>query len=71
VIAQVTLRTLHEVFEADRARHIETLIFSGYVDSIDRATGQPARTCVVTVRTVRDTFAQINLRLVGVQPRYV
>ncbi len=60
-IAQVTLRTLHELFEADRARHIETLILNGYVDSIDRATGQPARTCVVTVRTSRDTFAQINL----------
>lgn len=61
VVAQVTLRTLHEIFEADRAHHIETLIFNGYVDSIDRATGQPARTCVVTVRTSRDIFAQINL----------
>lgn len=31
------------------------------VESIDRATGRPARTCVVTVRTSRDVFGTINL----------
>lgn len=61
VVAQVTLRTLHEIFESDRAGHVDTLIFNGYVDSIDRATGQPVRTCVVTVRTSHDVFGKINL----------
>jgi restriction system protein len=61
VIAQVTLRTLHELFEADRHGHLETIVFNGYVDSIDKATGRPARTCVVTIRTSRDTFNQLDL----------
>jgi len=62
VVAQVTLRTLHELFEADRLGHLDTIVFNGSVDSIDRGTGQPARTCLVTVRTSRDAFLQIDLR---------
>lgn len=62
VVAQITLRTLHELFEADRPGHLETIVFNGYVDSIDRGTGQPIRTCLVTVRTSRDTFLAIDLR---------
>lgn len=61
VIAQNTLRTLHELFEADRPGHIETIVFNGYVESIDRGTGRDVRTCIVTVRTTRDVFMQIDL----------
>lgn len=61
VIPQVTLRTLHELFEADQPGHIETAVFNGYVESIDLGTGRPTRTCVVTLRTTRDTFLQLDL----------
>ena len=61
IIPQVTLRTLHELFEADRPGHIETAVFNGHVESIDLGTGRPVRTCVVTVRTTRDTFLQLDL----------
>ena len=61
VVAQVTLRTLHELFEADRTRHAETIVFNGYVDTIDKGTGRPARICLVTVRTTRDSFTQLDL----------
>jgi restriction system protein len=64
VIAQITIRTLHELFEADRSHHIATIVFSGFVDSIDPGTGRPARTCLVTVRTTRDIFASLSLRQV-------
>ena len=61
VVAQTMLRTLHELFGADRAGHLETIVVNGYVDAIDPATGQPTRTCVATVRATRETFVQINL----------
>ncbi|HSH79925.1 MAG TPA: hypothetical protein VLA19_15470 [Herpetosiphonaceae bacterium] len=35
VIAQVTLRTIHELFEADHLGQLETIVFNGFVDSID------------------------------------
>lgn len=61
VVAQVALRTLHELFEADRSGHLETVVFNGYVDSIDKATGRPARPCLVTLRTTRDIFEHLDL----------
>ncbi|NCC35262.1 MAG: restriction endonuclease [Chloroflexia bacterium] len=61
VLAQITLRTLYEIFTADDVGHVETVIFNGYIATIDRATGQPERPCVVTVRTSREAFSRINL----------
>ena len=61
LVTQVTLRTVHELFEADRAGYLDTIVFNGYVDSIDRGTGRSVRPCLVTVRTTRDVFTQIDL----------
>lgn len=61
VIAQVTLRTLHELFKADRIGYLDTVVFNGYVESVDKGTGRLVRSCLVTVRTSRDTFTQLNL----------
>jgi restriction system protein len=35
IVAQVSLRTMHEVFEADRLSQVETLVFNGFVDTVD------------------------------------
>ncbi len=56
LIAQVAVRTIYELFTADRSRLLEVIAFVGVVDTIDRATGRPDRPCRVTVRTIRDTF---------------
>jgi len=61
VVAQVTLRTIHEVFEADRGRNVDTVVFNGVVDTIDPGSGKNIRPCVVTVRTTRDVFAELDL----------
>jgi restriction system protein len=61
VVAQVTLRTLHELFTADAALHVESIVFNGYVNSIDKGTGKAIRPCLVTIRTTREAFAELNL----------
>ncbi len=61
VIAQTTLRTLHELFEADGTGQVESIVLNGYVDAIDPGLGTPVRPCIVTVRTTRDTFVRLNL----------
>jgi len=67
VIAQVTLRTLYELFQADRKEYISILVFNGYVDSIDKGTGHTQRACLITVRTSRDVFKSLNLARVDPQ----
>ncbi|GGK87050.1 restriction endonuclease [Mangrovihabitans endophyticus] len=64
IIAQVTLRTIHEIIEADRGALVSEVLFNGIVDAIDRRTGRFVRPCLVSVRTDRDTFAAIKLRRV-------
>jgi restriction system protein len=64
VIARVTLRTIHEVIEADRGGLVQQVSFNGIVDTIDRRTGRFVRPCLVSVKTARDTFAAIKLRRV-------
>jgi len=64
IIAQVALRTVHEIVEADRGALISVVSLNGIVDTIDRRTGQFVRPCLVSVQTDRETFAGINLQRV-------
>lgn len=61
VLSQVTLRTVHELFEADRGGLIATIAFNGIVETLDPRTGHQVRPCLITLRTTRDTFTSINL----------
>lgn len=61
VIAQMSLRTLHEIFEADTKLFVETIVFNGFVDAIDPRTGKPTRPTLVTLRTTRAVFEEIDL----------
>jgi restriction system protein len=56
IIAHVTVRTLHEIFEADRHALVGTMVFNGHVDTINAATGQPDNPCLVTLMTSREAF---------------
>ncbi|MFG1608756.1 restriction endonuclease [Actinoplanes sp. NPDC049265] len=64
IIAQVTLRTVHEIVEADRGGLVQKVSFNGIVDTIDRRTGAFVRPCLVSLRTEREVFAPIKLRRV-------
>jgi restriction system protein len=61
VVAQTALRTLHEIFESNREEKVDTVVFNGYVDTVDRATGKTIQPYLVTLRTTRDTFESLDL----------
>lgn len=61
VVCQVALRTMHEVFEADRAGHAATVSLVVAADHIDVATGQPTRTPLCAVAADRATFTSFDL----------
>jgi restriction system protein len=54
-VAQVTVRTIHELFEADRKSLVETIVFNGHVETTNAATGKSERPCLVTLSTTRET----------------
>ena len=61
VIAQITLRTLYEIFSADESGLVNAVVFNGYVDVIDLGSGKNIRLCLVAVRTTGDFFNEVNL----------
>ncbi|MGH3788907.1 MAG: restriction endonuclease [Pseudonocardiaceae bacterium] len=56
VLAQVTLRTLYEIFAVDTFKHIETVFFNGFVNDDDPTTGRPIQPRLVSLRADRDEF---------------
>jgi restriction system protein len=61
VVAQVAIRTLHELLVSDKAGYIDTVVFNGIVDTTDPGSGRPIRPCLVTVRATRDSFGELDL----------
>ena len=43
------------------------IVLNGYVTSVDKGTGRFVRTCLITVRTSRDIFTELNLQQVEPQ----
>ena len=60
-VAQVALRSLHEIFEADRAGRIQTIALTVVTSAIDAATGRLTETPLVAVASDRPTFEVLDL----------
>ncbi|MDY0744791.1 restriction endonuclease [Paucibacter sp. R3-3] len=61
LVAAVTLRTLHELFEADQANALNLVTFTGVLDTVDPASGRDTRVPVVSVRAPKGDFEQLRL----------
>lgn len=60
-VTQVAVRSLHEIFESDRAGRIETIALTVASEAINTATGLMQRTPLVAVATDRVTFTTFDL----------
>jgi restriction system protein len=58
---QIALRTLHELYIADESEVLKSIVFNGWVQSIDRATGKETHGCILSIQAEREEFLQINL----------
>jgi len=60
-VYKITLRTIHELLEADSTNALKTVTFNGWVDSINKATGKRENKCILSVQTSRKEFLQLDL----------
>lgn len=58
---QVAVRTLHEIFEADRAGKIHSIALTVGIETVSSATGLPATVPLVIVAADRETFTKFDL----------
>ncbi len=61
LIYQIALRTIHELYEADTVTALPSIVFNGWVESIDKATGKKVNACIISVQAMREEFLAINL----------
>lgn len=61
LLYQICLRTIHEIFESDVIGAIQSVVFNGWVEFINKATGKETRSCIMSVQTAREVFVDINL----------
>lgn len=61
IVASVCLRTIHEMFEADQSDALEVVVFNGFAEAVDPATGRDIRPHLISVRTTRERFGEIDL----------
>lgn len=60
-ITQLALRTLHEVFEGDYARHIDIIVLNGVINDVDRATGKDFSASILSIQATRAEFTAFDL----------
>lgn len=60
-LEHAVLRTLHEIFEADRSGIVQTAALKVSIDHVDPAVGNEVSTVVAAAAVERDTFSEINL----------
>jgi restriction system protein len=60
-VTQIAVRSIHEVFEADRAEWIQSVSLTVATDTLDAATGQPKRVPLVAAAADRHTFGAFDL----------
>jgi len=61
VLYQIALKTLHELYSADEFAVLKSIVFNGWVNSVDKATGVETHGCILSVEASSDEFNQINL----------
>jgi len=66
-IYQISLRTLHELFEADIVDALTAVNFNGIVTDTNPATGHKETNCIISIQAKKDEFEQINLS--SVEPK--
>ena len=64
VVYQIGLRTIHELFEADTVSALDSIVFNGIVEYVDRAMGKDTKACIMSVQTTKEQFLDIHLALV-------
>ena len=61
LVACVALRALHEIFGALPAELVQAVALTGWVSSVDRATGAPMHPRLLTMRAERAAFGTLTL----------
>ena len=59
---RITLRTLYELFVADKSDAIDAVVFNGWVDALNKATGKRQNNCILSIQVSKTEFLNVDLK---------
>lgn len=62
VIYQIVLATVAKLFSEDAANALNSVVFNGWVNTMDKSTGHPLTACIVSLHTTRNEVESINFK---------
>ncbi len=67
VVFQITLRTIHEIFESDYANNCNVVVFNGWIQGVNKSTGSDFTAVTISCQAERSVFESIDLSRVDPQ----
>lgn len=64
LIYQIVLSKINDLYKADYHGIIESIVFNGWVDTIDRGTGKDITLCILSIQTSKEEFLSLDLKRV-------
>lgn len=61
VIYSIVLRSIDEVFKSDKYSTIESIVFNGYIEDIDLATGQDIKPYIISTMIDKNSFRNMDI----------
>lgn len=61
LLYDISLRSLYELFRSDYANAINAICFNGWVNTIDKATGNKVNNYVLSIQVSKDEFMKLEL----------
>jgi len=61
VLYQIALRTIYELLQSDAVAALDSVVFNGWVDSVEKASGKEVNACVISIQANKAEFMEINL----------
>jgi len=61
---QIALASLYKLFQSDAVDALELIVFNGWVQSVDKATGAAIHPCILSVQASKEDFMMLNMHQV-------
>ena len=61
LVYHISLRTIYELYSADSAEAVASIVFNGWVKSLDKGTGNLFNACIVSLQASKEEFLSLNL----------
>lgn len=62
---QTSLKIINDIYKSDYSNVVESVVFNGWIETIDRKTGKDVTLCILSIQASREQFLSLNLERIN------